>query len=115
MSGETDQQCATKAEVKADLKELELNLRAQLLALQGQLLDRQTDLEGQLLDLKTDLTGQMLARQTGTRGAAGADIKRNLNRHTVAASVVAGVMGIVLIRDDEIAAWLREVVPRFFA
>ena len=79
-------QLATKAEVKADLKELELKLQ-----------------------------DQMLALKTGSRGATGADIKRSLNRHTVAASVVAGVVGIVLVRDDEIAAWLREVVPRFFA
>ena len=25
------------------------------------------------------------------------------------------VIGLVMVRDDEIAAWLREVVPRFFA
>ena len=91
MSGATDPQFATKADL------------AQLA----------TKAEVQALELK--LQDQMLALKTGSRGATGADIKRNLNRHTVAASVVAGVVGILLVRDDEIAAWLREVVPRFFA
>ena len=68
-----------------------------------------------LKELELKLQDQMLALKPGSRGAAGADIKRNLNRHTVAASVVAGVVGIMLVWDDEIASWLREVVPRFFA
>ena len=73
---------------KADLKELELNLREQMLGLNPR--------------------RPAPARQVS-------DFKRKLNRHAVAASVVAGVMFIVMVRDDEIAAWLREVVPRFFA
>ena len=72
-------------------------------------------MKADLKELELKLQDQMLALKTGSRGATGADIKRNLNRHTVAASVVAGVVGILLVRDDEIAAWLREVVPRFFA
>ena len=95
MSGETDPQFATQA----DLQELAAQMA--------------TKAEVQALELK--LQDQMLALKTGSRGAAGADFKRNLNRHTVAASVVAGVVGIMLVWDDEIAAWLREVVPRFFA
>ena len=98
MSGETGQQFATQA----DLQEL-----AAQMATKQDLKDQELKLREQMLDLKE----QMRARQTGSRGAAGSNFKRNLNRHTVAASV----MGIVLVRDDEIAAWLREVVPRFFA
>ena len=85
-------------------------LAAQM-ATQADLKDQDLKIQGQILKLQE----QMLALKNGSRGAAAADVKRNLNRHTVAASVVAGVVGILLVRDDEIAAWLREVVPRFFA
>ena len=102
MSGEVRQQFATQA----DLQEL-----AAQMATKQDLKDQELKLREQMLDLKE----QMRARQTGSRGAAAANFKRNLNRHTVAATVVAGLLGIVLVRDDEIAAWVREVVPRFFA
>ena len=102
MSGETDLQMATQA----DLQEL-----AAQMATQADLKAQDLKIQGQILKLQE----QMRARQTGRRGAAGADIKRSLNRHTVAATVVTGLLGIVMVRDDEIAAWLQEVVPRFFA
>ena len=102
MNDEVRQQFATQADLQelvaqmatqADLKDLEIQLRSRIVAQRE----------------------QMRARQTGSRGAAAADVKRKLNRHTVAASVVTGLLGIVLVWDDEIAAWLQEVVPRFFS
>ena len=59
---------ATKAdlkELKADLKELELNLRDQMSSLKTDLGGQHLALQGQMLDLKTDLTGQMLGIKSG--------------------------------------------------
>ena len=97
MSGETGQQFATKA----DLAQL-----AAQMATKAEVQDLELKLREQMLGLNPRRPGS--ARQVS-------DFKRSLNRHPVAASVVAGVLGIVLVRDEELAAWLQEVVPRFFA
>ena len=114
MSGETGSQFATQAELQ--------ELAAQM-ATQADLKDQDLKLQGQILKLQ----GQMLDLNPGTPAPAPtrrlSGFRNAMDRHTLVACVWGAVVGAVggtvgglmIVRHDEIAAWVREVVPRFFA
>ncbi len=110
MSGETGQQFATQAELQ--------ELAAQM-ATQADLKDQDLKLQGQILKLQ----GLMLDLNPGTPAPAPtrrlSGFRNAMDRHTLVAcvwgAVVGAVGGLMIVRHDEIAAWLQEVVPRFFA
>ena len=114
MSGETGSQFATQAELQevaaqmatqADLKDQDLKLQGQILKLQGLMLD---------LNPGTPAPAPT-RRLSGFRNA--------MDRHTLVACVwgavvgaVGGaVVGLMIVRHDEIAAWGQEVGLRFFS
>ena len=107
MSGETGSQFATQAELQ--------EVAAQM-ATQADLQDQDLKLQGLMLDLNPGTPAPAPTRRlSGFRNA--------MDRHTLVACVwgavvgaVGGaVVGLMIVRHDEIAAWGQEVGLRFFA